>query len=138
MPVVNYHLVAGRDAPDAVGELLRRSCALFAEVLDSPIERVRAFATLHEPSQACVGGRLVADGAEPAPFFQFALLAGRPLDHRHRLLAGFTDLLVEVLGTPRELIRGGIWLIDPEDWAIGGVPAAALRRAEIEARRITP
>ncbi|MBK7622968.1 MAG: tautomerase family protein [Kineosporiaceae bacterium] len=135
MPVVTFHLVAGRHNPDAVAELLRRACALFAEVLESPIDRVRAFATLHEPELACVGGRMVADGAPEAPFFQFALLAGRPLDHRHRLLAGFTDLLVEVLGTDRALVRGGIWLVDPEDWAIGGVPAAVLRRAEVEARR---
>ena len=135
MPIVTYHLVEGRHAPEAVAVLLRRSCHFFAEVLECPIDRVRAFATQHPADRVCVGGQMVSDGGPEAPFFQFALMAGRPEEHRQRLLVGFTDLLVEVIGADRALVRGGIWTVAPEDWAIGGVPASVMRRAEVEARR---
>lgn len=134
MPIVTYHLVAGRYDDAAVGELLTRSCELFAEVLDSPLERVRAFADEVRPQLSVVGGRLVSDGAPPAPFFEFILLEGRPVDQAQRLLRGFTDLVVECLGAERSLVRGGITYVRPDSWAIGGEPAAALRKTEIDAR----
>lgn len=135
MPIVTYHLVAGRHEPQAVAELLRRSCALFAEVLQCPVDRVRAFAQEHPPALACVGGHLVADGAGEAPFFHVVLLEGRPAQQRQALLSGFTDLVVDQLGADRSRVRGGIWLVAPEDWAIAGVPASVTRHDEIAARR---
>ncbi|MEZ5116534.1 MAG: tautomerase family protein [Candidatus Nanopelagicales bacterium] len=135
MPIVTYHLVEGRHTDGAVAELLRRSCALFAEELACPVDRVRAFAHEHRAPLVCVGGDLVADGAEEAPYFHFMLLEGRPLDSAQRLLAGFTDLLVETLGVERSRVRGGMWPVEPERWAVGGVPAATVRRDEVAARR---
>jgi 4-oxalocrotonate tautomerase len=135
VPIVTYHLVAGRHADAAVGELLRRSCAFFADVLECPVDRVRAFAHEHRPALACVGGELVADGAEEAPYFHFMLLDGRPVEHAQRLLSGFTELLVETLGVDRAGVRGGMWPVEPDRWAIAGTPAASVRRAEVDARR---
>lgn len=135
MPVLNYHLVRGQHDPARVEKLLVRSAEFFAEVLRCPVERVRVFATEHEARQYCVGGKLAGDMEQAAPFFTFFVLEGRSLEDRQRLLAGFTDLIVEILEAPRELVRGGIARVDPDDWAIGGVPASAVRKAEIEARR---
>jgi len=42
--------------------------------------------------------------------------------------------VVTVLKAPRDLVRGGITLIHPENWAIGGQPASQLRQAEVQAR----
>ena len=95
-----------------------------AEVLASPIERVRVLATLHAPQHVAVGGQLLSDGAPDAPSFHFLVLEGRPLEQCQALIAGFTDLLVECLGTDRTMVRGGIWKVAPDDWAIAGVPAA--------------
>ena len=134
MPIVEYRLVAGQHGDEAVADLLRRSCALLAEVLEAPRERVRAVAHEIPPARFCVGGTLVSDGADEAPYFSFFLLDGRTEAQRARLLAGFTDLIVECLGTPRELVRGGIWIVAPEDWAIAGVLAATARSAELAAR----
>lgn len=134
MPIVTYHLVAGRHDDEAVGELLRRSCALFAEVLECPVDRVRALAHEHRPQTYAVGGELVSDGAEDAPYFHFMLLEGRPVEHAQRLLAGFTDLLVETLEVERARVRGGMWPVEPERWAIAGTPAAAARADEVRAR----
>ena len=134
MPIVTYYLVAGRHDDAAIGELLTRSCALFAQVLESPIDRVRAFAHEFRPQAACIGGELASDGAADAPYFHFMLLEGRPLEQRQRLLAGFTDLLVECIGVERARVRGGMWPVAPEHWAIGGAPAAGVRADEIAAR----
>lgn len=134
MPIVNFHLVAGSSTPEQDERLLRRASALYAEVLASPIERVRAFITLHDPEQFAVAGELISASGDQAPFFDFIVLDGRPLDQRQQLMRGFTDLLVEVLGVRREWVRGCCRRVPPEDWCIAGEPASELRRAEIEAR----
>ena len=135
MPILHIHLVRGQHAQDKVEELLRRCSTLFAQGLRCPIERVRVFATEHEPHLYCVGGQLVRDGAGPAPYFSFIVLEGRSQEDRQMLLSGFTDLIAELLAVRKADVRGGIVPVAPEDWSIGGVPASALRSAEIEARR---
>lgn len=135
MPIVEYRIVAGRHDDVDVAALLNRSCELLAEVLEAPLDRVRAVAHDIPPARFSVGGTLISDGADEAPYFTFFLLDGRTEEQRARLLAGFTDLIVECLGTPRELVRGGIWIVAPEDWAIAGVPAATARRDEVAARQ---
>ena len=135
MPILIFHLVQGQHAASRVEALLLRASQLFAEVLGCPIDRVRVFVTEHAAQHACVGGKLVNQSGQVAPYFTFIVLQGRSLEDRHRLLAGFTDLVVEILGCPRELVRGGVTPISPEDWSIGGVPASHLRQAEIEARQ---
>jgi 4-oxalocrotonate tautomerase len=134
MPIVNFHLVAGSSTPEQDERLLQRASALYAEVLASPLDRVRAFITLHGPEQFAVGGELVSASGDQAPFFDFIVLDGRPLDQRQQLMRGFTDLLVEVLGVRRERVRGCCRRVPPEDWCIAGEPASELRRTEIEAR----
>ncbi len=62
------------------------------------------------------------------------MLRGRPVEQRHRLLAELTDVLVDVLGVRRAVVRGRIVPVDPDDWGIGGVPASSARAAEIAAR----
>ncbi|TYC54239.1 4-oxalocrotonate tautomerase [Zoogloea oleivorans] len=134
MPVVNFHLVEGLTTPEQDERLLLGACRLYADVLRAPMERVRAFITPHRASQFAVAGELVAHNGLHAPYFDFIVLDGRPLDERHRLLAGFTDLLVDTLGVRRDLVRGSCRRIEPQDWAIGGEPASALRKDEVEAR----
>ena len=136
MPMLNFHLVKGQHADARIETLLLRASALFAEVLACPIERVRVFVTEHAPQHFCVGGKLVSQVDQVAPYFTFIVLEGRPQKDRQRLLAGFTDLLVEILDAPRQMVRGGIVPVAPEDWSIGGTPASQLRQAEIEARRL--
>ena len=64
------------------------------------------------------------------------MLEGRSQEDRQRLLSGFTDLVVDILGAPRANVRGGIVPVAPSDWSIGGTLASELRQAEIEARRL--
>ncbi|MGH8518174.1 MAG: tautomerase family protein, partial [Panacagrimonas sp.] len=115
-------------------KLLVESSKLYANVLKSPMDRVRVVIHLHKPSMVAVAGVLMNQGGKSAPFFFFLALLGRPIEERHALLTGFTDLVVEILGAERSAVRGGCWTIAPEDWGIGGTPASVLRAAEVKAR----
>lgn len=137
MPVVTYRLVQGLHTDEEIAALLTRSSALFAEVVGAPIDRIRAFVEETRPQATAVAGQLVSEGAAEAPFFEFLLFAGRPVEHAHRLLEGFTDLVVEILGSDRSLIRGRCQFADPDHWAIAGVPASVVRKAEVDARAAT-
>lgn len=134
MPILEYHLAEGAYSDDQCERLLLESTKLYAEVLKSPLDRIRVFIHLHRPSMIATAGVPVSKGGAPAPYFHFLVLQGRPLDERHRLLTGFTDLLVECLGAERSWIRGGCWPIPPEDWCIGGVPASVVRAEEVRKR----
>lgn len=138
MPILNIHLVRGQHQPQAIEELLLRCSQQFAEGLRCPIDRVRVFVTEHEPWLVCVGGKLVSDSAAMAPYFSFIVLEGRSQQDRQNLLAGFTDLIVDVLGAERASVRGGIVPVAPEDWSIGGIPASQVRHAEIQERQLNP
>lgn len=134
MPIVTFHLTDGVNSADDMARLLVEASKLYAQVLDSPMERVRAFVDLHPASLVAVAGELVSETPRNAPYFEFLVLEGRPLRQRHDLMRGFTDLLVDVLGAPVELVRGRAIVLDPDDWAIAGMPASVRRASEIAAR----
>lgn len=134
MPVANFHLIDTPANRAQVKPLLKGACALYADVLGAPLDRIRTFVTFHDPDTFLAGGDLCSENGENAPYFDFIVLEGRPLDQRHRLLIGFTDLLVDLLGVDRSTIRGHCRPVHPENWAIGGVPASEKRKSEIDAR----
>ena len=133
MPIVEVHLVEGLHTPAQHAELLRAISARYAEVLEAPLDRVRAYLTLHRPDHWATAGE--PGSRASAPYFTALVLAGRPPEQRRRLVEAFTDLLVDLLHVDRKLVRGRIIQVDPDDWAIGGVPASVARRSEIAARR---
>ncbi len=130
MPILEVHLVEGEHSTAQHAELLTKMSARYAEVLESPLERVRAYVTLHRREHWATGG---VAGVE-APYFTAIVLEGRPAEQRRRLLGAFTDILVDTLGVDRRAVRGRIIQVAPDDWAIGGVPAGVARSAEIAAR----
>lgn len=134
MPILDVHLAEGTYSDAQCERLLIECSRLYAEVLKSPMERIRVFIHLHRPQMVAVAGVLLSQGGTQAPYFHFLVLEGRPLEERHRLLTGFTDLVVDILGAERSLVRGGCWPIPPENWCIGGTPASVLRAAELSAR----
>ena len=130
MPILEVHLVEGAHGAAQLAELFARMSARYAEVLESPLERIRAYVTLHRPEHWAAGG---VAGVE-APYFTAIVLEGRPAEQRRTLLAAFTDIIVDTLGVDRRAVRGRIIRVSPDDWAIGGVPAGSVRSAEIAAR----
>ena len=134
MPILHFHLAEGQHPDAAIGELVLAASRLYAEVLQCPIERVRVFAHVLPARHVAVGGRLVSEGQAGAPFFEFMVLEGRPVDQCQDLLTRFTDLIVHTLGVDRSGVRGVCKPVPPALWAIAGQPASAVRAGEIQAR----
>nr|WP_064570389.1 tautomerase family protein [Gordonia sp. LAM0048] len=134
MPVAHFHIPVGSASTEQRVALLTAASAAYSRILDSPIERVRAFVVQYDPTDLAVGGQLVADGGAIAPYFTAIVLAGRSAHQRSELLAAFTDLVVEHLGVDRSAVRGRIVEVSPENWGIGGVPASDVRTSEISLR----
>lgn len=137
MPVVRFHLADDQYSTTQVQRLLTSASQAYSHLLDSPVQRVRAFARLYAPELCVVAGEPVSEGGPPAPYFELIVLSGRPVEQRQMLLRSFTDLIVEHLGADRELVRGRAIEVAPEDWSIAGEPASVRRRDEIAARAAT-
>ncbi|MDK2778258.1 MAG: 4-oxalocrotonate tautomerase [Pseudomonadota bacterium] len=129
MPVVVFSLPASLLDEDRGRQLTVQACAALARILDAPPERVRASVTALPDWAVCAG-----QSAAAAPFYQFYVLQDRPAEQVAALHQAFTGLLVTVCGAERGLIRGVCLRIAPDDWAIAGLPASEIRRAELAAR----
>ncbi len=134
MPFLRVDL-AGPISADLKREVLRRTAELFAEITESPIERIRT--QVHElPADSfAVGGVSISESGEQAPFITLDLLQGRPIEQHTALIERVSALVAELLGVPIQRTRLRINEVPPENWGIGGVPAANTRVDEIEARR---
>ena len=127
MPVLEVHLVEGLHTSAQHAELLVALSTRYAEVTDVPLDQVRAHLTLHRPELWANGG-IPADGRS-APYFTAVVFTDRAADLRRRLLGALTDLIVDVLGVDRRLVHGEVVPVQPDDWAVGGVPGGTSRRA---------
>ncbi|PWR19542.1 tautomerase family protein [Zavarzinia aquatilis] len=133
MPIIHFHLAEGTSSAAQERRLLIAASRLYAEVLQCPMDRVRAFVVPYERARCAVAGVMLDEGGLSAPYFEFLVLEGRPLETRQRLLTGFTDLVADLLGVEKALIRGHCKRVQPEEWCIGGRMAQELRKADIEA-----
>ena len=75
--------------------LLRRTAALFAEITESPVDRIRT--QVHElPADSfAVGGIPIAESGVQAPFVTLDLLEGRPLTQHAALVERMSALDIE-------------------------------------------
>src|SRR3546814_6884777 len=88
MPIVQFHLVEGRQTDASIGGLLEEATRFYAETLyptvsPLPLDRVRAFVTLHRPQHWATAGVLAANGGADAPYF--TCLALRSEEHTSEL-----------------------------------------------------
>jgi 4-oxalocrotonate tautomerase family enzyme len=134
MPYLRIEVAAGI-APETRRELLGRTAELFAEITESPLERVRTLVVELPRDAFAVGGVPIEDSGVQAPFVTVDVLAGRPPDQHRALIERISPLVADIVGCPLERVRTLVVEVPPELWGIAGVPAAAARRAEIDARR---
>ena len=132
MPIAHFHLID--PTPEQQREVLVRGTQAYAEAFESPVDRIRIFIHTYAPTAAAVGGVPVAEGAPPAPFFNCLAMGGRPIEQQQRAIVAMTDMLEEVLGVDRSIIRGLVTEVNPDTWGIAGEPASKVRAAEIAAR----
>ncbi len=131
MPVLTFHLPADLAGPACCERLLREASILFAATLDAPLTQVRAFVQRYDPQLVALGGRPVSQGGSAGVYFTCVVLEDRSLQQRQELVARLTDLVSEVVGVKRQAVRGHVLPVSAQDWAIGGIPAAVLREAEV-------
>jgi 4-oxalocrotonate tautomerase family enzyme len=133
MPYLRVEL-AGPVPSEMRRELMHRTAEVFAEVIGSPVERVRT--QVHElPADAfAVGGVTIAESHEQAPFISLDLLADRPTEQRVALIERISPLVADIVGVPLERVRMRINPVPPDCWGIAGVPASQARKPEIDAR----
>lgn len=134
MPFLRVDLAAPVP-PELKSELLRRTAELFAEITESPIERIRT--QVHElPADSfAVGGVSVAASGVQAPFITLDLLEGRPPEQSSALIERMSALVADLVGVPVARVRLRINEVATTSWGIGGVPASELRKIEIDQRR---
>ncbi len=132
MPVATFHF-SGGDLDQAVSaDFLRRVSTVFAEELESPVDRIRAFLIPHGEALSAVKGEVPG---ERSVFFEFFVLEGRALEQRQRIARAFTELIAQYLGVDASSVRGRCIQVPPEDWCIGGQFASELRKSEIAQRK---
>lgn len=134
MPIVKFHLVDKDISDEQIEAVVEKATAIYADVLDSPIDRIRVFIELFAPNLVGVGGKLVSKGGKNAPFFEFIVMKGRSLEQRSAIAEQFTAMLADVLEVDRADIRGNCYTVEPENWSIAGSLASEIRKAEIDAR----
>lgn len=66
------------------------------------------------------------------PFVQINILEGRTPEQKETLIEKTTDLIQEVLGSPRTAVRVMINEMKPEHWGIAGESVAVRRKKEQE------
>ena len=121
--------------PELKSELLRRTAELFAEITESPIDRIRT--QVHElPADSfAVGGISIAESGAQAPFITLDLLEGRPIEQHRALIERMSALVADLVGVQLDRVRLRINVVPTTSWGIAGVPASELRTVEIERRR---
>ena len=140
MPIANIHVLAGHPRP-VLQQLLRAASRAYAEVLESPIDRVQVWITEIDPELYAIAGEPASDvlamtprGDAEIPLVRLTMMQGRPLSQVHAAISRLTEIVAATLGGDPSRVRVEVLHVDPERWGIGGVPASVLRKAEIEAR----
>jgi 4-oxalocrotonate tautomerase len=69
------------------------------------------------------------------PLVRIDILEGRSPEQIRELHRRVAALVAEILDAPIERVRTHVTEIPPDNWGIGGVPAADARADEVAARR---
>ncbi len=135
MPIATFHISEALLTAESSARILEQASAIYAQELDSPVERTRVFINRYQAGSVAVGGQVCSASGSPAAFFEFIVLEGRPFAQRKQIAERFTALLSDVLAVDAAAIRGRCSQVKPEDWFIAGAPASEIRKREVEARQ---
>jgi 4-oxalocrotonate tautomerase family enzyme len=130
MPLIQIDVMQGLDEGQ-ITALVELVPARYAELIEAPMARIRAIVNEVPASHWRVGGKAEP---EPTPLIRIELMRGRPPELLNRIMTEISDLVAEILAIPVSRTRLLIREIEPELWAIGGVPATLARADEVAAR----
>lgn len=134
MPITVLYLPCDDYSDEQIAEVANAVCLAKANVLESPIDRIRVFVNDMPMRHVSIGGQMANIDRKVAPFYETYLLEGRPASQQAAVLAAIADLLAAHLSVDISNIRGLCHMVPPSRWAIGGVPAASIRAGEIAQR----
>ena len=126
--------VAGPIDAEVKRRLLHDTAQLFADLIDSQLERIRTIVHEVPADSFAVGGVPISESGVQAPYITLDLFEGRPDDQHRALCEQIPRLVAELLDCPLDGVRLRINEVFPAGWSIGGVQASEKRRREIEAR----
>lgn len=134
MPITVLHLPCSHYSEEQIAAVANGICEAKAKVLDSPIDRIRVFVNDMPMQRVSVGGQMAHVVQHVVPFYETYLLEGRPAEQQEAVLSVIADLLAMHLSIDINKIRGLCHMVPPSRWAIGGMPASAIRAIEIAQR----
>jgi len=130
MPLIQIDVMQGLNEAQ-ITALVEQVPARYAELIEAPPARIRAIVNEVPASHWRVGGKAEP---EPTPLIRIELMRGRPPEVLSRIMTELSDLVAELLEIPVSRTRLLIREIEPDLWAIGGVPASVARADEVAAR----
>jgi 4-oxalocrotonate tautomerase family enzyme len=140
VPVAHINLLKGHPRETLQRMILEVSNTI-ADILSAPKDRLEVWVTEIDPELWGIEGRPASEvlkekprSSVEMPYVEMVLMEGRTPEQHHQVIKGVTDVIARQLGTQRERIRVHIANCRPDNWGIGGTPAAILRQAEIQAR----
>ena len=140
MPVAHINILQGH-SKETLKNVIRDVSQVIADVLSAPKDRLEVWVTEIDPDLWGIEGQPASEvlktkprGQVEMPYVEMVLMEGRSPEQHHQVIEGVTNALAQHLGTDKNRIRVHIANCKPDNWGIGGVAAAILRKAEIEAR----
>ena len=140
MPVAHINVLQGH-SKETLKNVIRDVSKVMIDVLSAPKDRLEVWVTEIDPDLWGIEGQSASEVLKTKPraqvempYVEMVLMEGRSAEQHHQVIEGVTKVLVEHLGTDKSRIRVHIANCKPDNWGIGGVAAAILRKAEIEAR----
>jgi len=134
MPVLHIHIPESAADASRARRLLEEGSRVYADALECPVDRVRLFLHTYAPGMAAVGGQVLEQGDQGAPFFSCYAMADRAQAQIDHLMAQLTALIADILVVPPAVIRAECKRVPPTNWYIAGESAATKRKVELEAR----
>lgn len=141
MPVAHINVLQGH-SKEVLKRVIRDVSNAMVDVLSAPKERLEVWVTELDPDLWGIGGEPASEilKSKPRaqvemPYVEMVLMEGRTAEQHHQMIAAVTEVIAEHLGTEKNRIRVHIANCKPDNWGIGGIAAAILRKAEIDARK---
>jgi len=129
MPVAHINLLEGHSRAELRQVIVEVSEAM-SNILQAPKDRLIVWISEHKPHLWGLGGVPADEALANGSLAELEL----PFVQAHALIETVSEILARVLDCDKQKIRIHIAPADPDRWGIGGVPASALRAAEIAAR----
>jgi len=140
MPVAHINLLQGH-SPEALRQIIVDVSDAMSRILVAPKDRLYVWITQHDLQLFGLGGVPASEAlkhgdrrALEMPYVEMVLMKGRPREQFTAIMDAVTAIVARHARCDPQRIRIHIVEGNPDNWAIGGVPASLARAAELASR----